>query len=115
MAKQTKSVTASVQEGAPALKPEEKGKNDVFVRIMENGKGVAPSKKIAPQATIIVNVIEAMPDNRCSRAELVTALGDGVTGALKTRQPVGRIVSYYQKEIQEVGCVSLEKSAPAAA
>lgn len=91
-------------DGHPAAQAaEERGKNDVFVRVMKDGKGVEPAKRLPPQAQVIVNAIEAAGPTGIKRADLITAL----TGKLVTRQPVGRIVSYYQKEIQNRGCVTV--------
>lgn len=135
MAKQTKSAsapapatppTAAPATAAPA-EPKKKGAfgkppgdKDVFVRILgEDGKGVEPTAKVmkdgkevretiklAPQAMVIVNTIEAAGPKGISRKELCEKLP---AAGLVTRQPVGRIVSYYQKPILEAGCVTLTK------
>lgn len=72
-------------------------------------KGVAEGEKLAPQARVIVNVLSEHKDG-VSRAELVTAL----TGKLNTRQPEGRILTYYQKTLVERGYVRIEETEVAA-
>jgi hypothetical protein len=105
--KETKAASAPANSAAEAPKTEAKApkapKNDLFVRVMNGGKGVEPTKKLPPQAQVIVNAIEAAGDSGIRREELVKNL----TGVLQTRQPVGRIVSYYQKLIVEVGAVTV--------
>ena len=75
-----------------------------------------PSKKVAPQAQVIINVVKAAdmdgdklraPEKRkgLTRAELV----ENLKGVLVTKQPEGRILSYYQKLLVEVGAVKVEK------
>ena len=103
MAKQTKSQTAPANPSTPA----EKGLNDKFVRVLgADGKGVPANKpKVAPQLQCIANTIEAAGLDGITRADLVKAL----TGVIVTRQPVGRIVSYYQKDLQVFGLATLVK------
>lgn len=62
-----------------------------------------PTKKIAPQAQVIVKVIQAAGEQGLSREGLV----ENLKGVLQTRQPEGRILSYYQKLIVEVGAVKI--------
>ncbi len=117
MAKQTKSAvapaTASPEPKTPAAPKAEKGLNDRFIaNFKEDGKtAVDPSKKIAPQAQVIVNTIAAAGKEGITRTQLNAHL----KGVLTTRQPESRIVTYYQKLIQEVGCVKLVKGAEEAA
>lgn len=66
-------------------------------------------KKLAPQAQVIVNAVKAAGKRGLSRAELNEAL----TGVLVTRQPVGRIVTYYQKSLVDAGCIEIIEEAPA--
>jgi hypothetical protein len=109
MAKKTKNeapANTSTETNAPVI---ERGTNDLFKRVMEGGKGKIHTGKLAPQALVIMNTIEAAGDGGISRKDLVAALGDGSTGPLKTRQPAGRIVSYYQKALIASGAVVLEK------
>jgi hypothetical protein len=75
-------------------------KNDRFVHV---GKVAEGTKTLAPQAQTIVNAIQAAGKGGITRSDLVKSL-DGV---LTTRQPVGRIVSYYQKLITETGHVEI--------
>lgn len=126
MAKQTKQASAPAPAAAPTTPktpaatdtPKAFGKppgdKDVFKRILgTDGKGVPPitngiAVKLAPQAMVILNLIEAHP-NGISRKDLLDKLP---AAGLVTRQPVGRILSYYQKAITtETGCCTLEKIA----
>jgi hypothetical protein len=68
-------------------------------------KGVGEGEKLAPQARVIINMMSQHPDG-LSRAELVTA----VTGKLNTRQPEGRILTYYQKSLVERGYIRIEQT-----
>lgn len=68
-------------------------------------KAVSPEDKLAPQARTIVNVLSEHKDG-LSRADLVTAL----TGKLNTRQPEGRILTYYQKLLTERGHLKIEET-----
>jgi hypothetical protein len=112
--KATKSAPATPAETTPtqaAVPAEERGKNDHFARVFDAaGKAVAPNGKIPPQAQVILNTLEAAGKDGISRQDLVKSL----TGVLVTRQPVGRIVSYYQKLIQSVGAAKVSAAAPAA-
>lgn len=78
--------------------------NDKFVYLGNIAEG---AKKLAPQAQAIVNLIQAEGKNGVTRATLVT----NMTGVVQTRQPLGRILSYYQKALVEGGYVSIEKAA----
>lgn len=95
---------------APAPKPEQ-GLNDRFVRVFVDGKPKDPSKKVAPQAQVIINTIEAAGPGGVTREELVKNL----TGVLVTQQPPSRILSYYQKLIVQVGAVEMTKTTLATA
>jgi hypothetical protein len=106
MAKQKKTAedAAAPAEGATPTTPanqfaKKQDGADKFVRIIDpgTGKGVEPVKKIAPQARVIINAIEAAGQGGITRADLVANL----KGVLQTRQPEGRILSYYQKLITE--------------
>jgi hypothetical protein len=81
---------------------------DIFKRILVDGKGVAPVKKLAPQAMTIINTIEAAGEAGISRTDLVAALP---AAGLVTRQPVGRILAYYQKDVVAQGAVEIVKGA----
>lgn len=80
---------------APAPKPVKKP--DVFTFV----KQVDKDGKLAPQARVIVNTMETL--KTANRDELVKALD----GKLQTRQPIGRIVTYYQKTLVEAGYITI--------
>lgn len=138
MAKQTKSavapnVEASVtnndatapvggaQPVAPAKKPFGKEPNgaDIFKRCYVDGKPTPITHRNAkgevvpsttPQVKVIANLLETAGDKGMSRKELCEKLP---TAGLVTRQPVGRIVSYYQKPMVDNGIITIEKGAAA--
>ena len=109
--------------GATAAAPAKEPVNDLFVRVFQtDGEGkivekdgkpvaVAPTTKLAPQAVVLLNAIEAAGPDGIRRADLVK----NVTGVLITRQPPGRILSYYQKELVNSGAVKRSNPAPVAA
>lgn len=110
MAKKTKEVAPQAegtesQTTAPAAPP--KGENDRFTRVFIDGKGAPALKsdgtaqKLAPQLQAIANTLEAVGEQGCTRKELVELLSK--PGVLTTRQPVGRILSYYQKDLVNFG------------
>lgn len=113
MAKQTKKSaepTAPADPNAPAAPP--KGENDKFARVFidapNGGRVAAPALKVdgtaqrlAPQLLAIANVLEAVGEEGISRKDLVEKLS--APGVLTTRQPVGRILSYYQKDLVNFG------------
>ena len=122
MAKATKATntppsTAPANTGAPSAPTAPKQEvNDLFIRVFQkdaegkvitkDGKpvAVAPTTKLAPQAMVILNGIEAAGEKGIRRKDLIS----NITGILVTRQPVGRIVSYYQKELVASGAVVRE-------
>jgi hypothetical protein len=131
MAKQPKTAVAAPAAGSPPTPPAapvgaetlaqkaERNKTDLFVRTLgADGKGVPAAKKLAPQAQLIVDVIEAAGAGGITREGLNEKL---VPAGLKTRQSVGRIVTYYQKSLVEAGTITIAKGnaptagAPAAA
>ena len=74
------------------------------------GKVVEGAKKLAPQAQGIVNLIQAAGKGGISRVDLVK----NMEGVITTRQPLGRILSYYQQEIVAKGYVTMDAvAAPA--
>lgn len=119
-AKQTKNAAApaapTAPTGAAATTDAEKGANDKFTRVFVDGKPAPPTKtvngkvepaKLAPQAQHIANVLEAAGEGTTlTRKELVDKL---ITTGLKTKQPPGRILSYYQKELVAKGVIELSK------
>jgi hypothetical protein len=80
---------------------------DVFTYVGE------PKEKVAPQAMVIIATIKAAGKKGINRDELVQALSQQVDGkpVLVTKQPVSRILSYYQKLIVNVGAVEVAKAA----
>lgn len=74
--------------------------NDRFTYL---GQVVEGAKKLAPQAQGIVNLIQAKGKKGITRSELVASM----EGVIQTKQPLGRILSYYQKEIAEKGYVTM--------
>jgi hypothetical protein len=66
--------------------------------------------KIAPQAQQIVNLVIAAGKKGVTRKDLVASM-DGV---VVTRQPQGRILSYYQKLITENAMVTITPDTTAA-
>jgi len=69
--------------------------------------GNESSKKLAPQARGIVNILKEAGKGGLTRAQLVEAM----KGVITTRQPEGRILSYYQKLLVESGAVTIEDPA----
>jgi hypothetical protein len=116
--KATKKSKGTPAGGAPEAASKAKAdketvaQGDKFVRNLDDaGKGVAPTKKLPPQAETIVNLIETAGADGITRKDLV----DKMKGTVVTRQPEGRILTYYQKLIQEMGSVKLVKASGAAA
>ncbi len=66
-------------------------------------KPVAEGEKLAPQARVIVNVLSEHKAG-ITREDLSKALD----GKLTTRQPIGRIVTYYQKLLVERGYITID-------
>lgn len=66
-------------------------------------RAIAEGDKLAPQARVIVNVIGEHAEG-ITREDLSKALD----GKLITRQPIGRIVTYYQKSLVEGGWISID-------
>jgi hypothetical protein len=66
-------------------------------------KPVAEGEKLAPQARVIINVLSEHKAG-LTREDLSKALD----GKLQTRQPIGRIVTYYQKTLVERGYISID-------
>lgn len=112
-AKQTKEAPAGNTTATETITEKaERNANDVFKRVFAGGKAVAPTGKVPPQAMVIINTLEAAGKDGLSRTEL----NKNLTGVLVTKQPVGRIVTYYQKLLVECGAVTRTAgAAPAAA
>lgn len=92
-------------EAAPAEKATKekaaRGGTDKFVF----QKDLAEGQKFAPQALLIVKHVKA--HNTITRDQLCEELAKDPD--FKTKQPVGRIVSYYQKDMVNAGLFSIEK------
>lgn len=67
------------------------------------GRPLAAEDKLATQARIIVEVVHEVGTK--SREELLEVLKDRV----KTRQPIERILGYYQKTLETKGFIKIEK------
>lgn len=65
-------------------------------------KNVAEGEKLAPQARVIVNVLSDHKEGLTREA-----LSKALDGKLVTRQPIGRIVTYYQKMLVERGYITI--------
>ena len=112
--KSTKTSETPTTAATPAVPTAitEKGGKDMFRAVSVDGKWVDPAKKVAPQAQVIINTIRAAGAEGVNRGQLVANL----KGVLTTKQPEGRILSYYQKSLIESGAITLEKvNAPASA
>jgi len=95
--------TAGENTAAPAEKQAKvaRGNNDKFVF----QKDLAEGQKFAPQALLILKHIKAA--NTITRDQLCEELAKDPE--FKTKQPVGRIVSYYQKDLVNAGLFTIEK------
>lgn len=95
--------TAAETQAAPAEKAPKaaRGNADKFVF----QKDLAEGQKFAPQALLIVKHVKA--HNTITRDQLCEELSKDPE--FKTKQPVGRIVSYYQKDLVNAGLFTIEK------
>lgn len=84
---------------ARAAKTENAGK-DVFVFLSHKPND---ENKVAPQVTVILNVMEKAGKAGITRKDLVA----GLEGVIATRQPISRIVSFYQKSLVERGLAEI--------
>lgn len=62
-----------------------------------------PTERVAPQALAIANLVVAAGKNGTTRKQLI----EDMEGVVQTRQPQGRILSYYQKLLTEKGFVTI--------
>lgn len=114
--KKTKAPKAPATPAAPAQTTAEKGREalakaraareaaarlDKFVYVGNVKEG---AKRLPPQAETIVNAVKASGKPGIARQDLVAAL----KGILQTRQPEGRIVSYYQKLMVARGDIRID-------
>ena len=95
--------TAAENTAAPAEKAPKaaRGNADKFVF----QKDLAEDQKFPPQALLIVKHVKA--HNTITRDRLCEELSKDPE--FKTKQPVGRIVSYYQKDLVNAGLFTIEK------
>ena len=114
MAKKTKEAapaeTTEIATPAVDAKVERarKAKEDVFARRMIDGvpAPLEQGKRLAPQAQAIVSAVEAAGSiTRQALDEALTA-----TGVLKSRQPTGRIITYYQNDLVNLGLITITKA-----
>lgn len=100
-----KSQKQQVEEAAAAKAAEKaervrKAQGDTFKFVKE------PEAKLPPQAQGIVNLVKAAGKKGITRKDLVEAM----EGVIETRQPLGRILTYYQKRLTEIGAVEMTKA-----
>lgn len=95
--------TVAESKAAPAEKAPKaaRGNSDKFVF----QRDLAEGQKFAPQALLIVKHVKA--HNSITRDQLCEELSKDPE--FKTKQPVGRIVSYYQKDLVNAGLFTIEK------
>jgi hypothetical protein len=99
--KKGKSVVGTPEGAAAAREAREAARSkDVFVYVKES------EKKLAPQAAGIVNILKEAGKRGLTRVDLVTAM----KGVITTRQPEGRILSYYQKSLVDCGAVEIRQN-----
>jgi hypothetical protein len=70
-------------------------------------KDLAEGQKFAPQALLIVKHVQNAGGEGITRKALCEALT--ADPDFKTKQPVERIVSYYQKDLENAGILSVVK------
>lgn len=87
----------------------------VSYKFLRNPSG---EEKLPPQAVIVLKELESFgKDKVVSRDELVAALDvetDGKANKLNARQPVERVIAFYQKRLADEGYLEIHKAAPAA-
>lgn len=70
-------------------------------------------EKLPPQAATILKELEAFGEDKVvSRDDLVAKLeeGEGDTNKLNARQPVERVIAFYQKRLESDGFVEIHKA-----
>lgn len=101
-------VTEATEKDAPPRKaPRQAFRVDHFVFVQKN------EGKLAAQAAIILSHIEAAGEKGISKNDLVDALSKDEK--FVTRQPVERVLTYYQRPLIEAGLVVSTKTEQAAA
>lgn len=74
-----------------------KAEKDTFKYVKES------ESKLPPQAQGIVNILKAAGKKGLSRTDLIGAMD----GTITTKQPMSRILTYYQKRLEETGAVTV--------
>lgn len=106
-AKTEAAVEVAVEQGA-AESTEVKVEKPKQKVVILPGRALAAEDKLATQARVIVEVVHEVGSK--TREELLDVLKDRV----KTRQPIERILGYYQKTLETKGFIKVEKVAEAA-
>lgn len=92
-----------VDKKAAAAKAREardaKAARDTFIYAGES------EKKLAPQAQGIVDILKEAGKKGLGRNDLLAAM----EGKITTKQPMGRILTYYQKALVEANAVRMNK------
>lgn len=107
----TKAPAPKAKTGPEALQAarearERGAKNDVFTY---SGQVAEGAKALAPQAQAIVNIIQSHKAKGIRREDLVKEM----EGVVTTKQPLARILSYYQGALTAGGYISIKEGAPA--
>ena len=94
---------AAVAEPKAPAKPKksELKKSDVFIFTGDGGE-----IKVAPQARRILECLEAAGGDGMTRSQLLEAM----SAVVETRQPIDRILTYYEKALVESGTVTIESN-----
>jgi len=100
---QNKETTNADTAGAPDKAAEKAAKTAKKEAAVFKATGTEPNTKLAPQAKGILNILTEAGAEGLSRKDLVTAM----EGVVESRQPLGRILSYYQKTLVESGAVEI--------
>jgi hypothetical protein len=88
-----------------AAKPEKVKKEPAAPKKFTFVKEPTEGQKFAPQAKLILKHIQAVGADGITRKDLVTSLaGDA---EFKTKQPIERIIGYYQPDLLNAGVVTL--------
>lgn len=86
-------------QGATTETAKEKKERGPVNKTYEFVSDPKPDLKLAPQAKLIVE--EVKKAGKITRMDLCKALG--ANPGFKTRQPIERIVTYYQKDLEKAG------------
>ena len=101
----------TTEQAAPAAKETKEAKAERNSNVSYKfEKDIGEGQKFAPQAVLIVAAIKAA--GTVTRKDLCKTLSENPD--FKTRQPIERIVSYYQKDLVNAGILSMPKAATAA-